>query len=231
MSRYSAGGVAQTLNSDCNATVVGLSCVEQGVPSGTWTYTVGPRQGNWRGAESAASSPTTVGTATLQLSGSTTLAVLPGTLNGTISNFLAGQTVTFRLDNPTSGTTLTGSITPSPTPSGGQADVNVTVPAGTSTGSHTLYAIGSQGDVASAPFTVSAPAPTVTASTLANSTRCSSGYVKQGGTYYVYANVTNNPTGASADVSAITAGQTARFRSRPGATPSMERRTTTAAHC
>ena len=32
-------------------------------------------------------------------------------------SFIDGQTVTFRLDNSTSGTVLTGSITPSPVPS------------------------------------------------------------------------------------------------------------------
>jgi hypothetical protein len=79
---------------------------------------------------------------------------LPATITGQISNFIDGQTVTFRLDNPSSGTVLSGSISPSPVPSSGIASASVTIPAGTSSGSHTVYAIGSQGDTASAPLTV-----------------------------------------------------------------------------
>lgn len=57
-------------------------------------------------------------------------------------------------------------------------------------------------------------APTVSATTIAKQTGYLAGAIKQGGTYYVYANVTDNgnpPAGVStvrADVSTITAGQT-----------------------
>ena len=48
-------------------------------------------------------------------------------------------------------------IVPTPTPAGGGASVSLTVPAGTPNGAHTVYAIGSRGDVASAAITVAVP--------------------------------------------------------------------------
>jgi hypothetical protein len=90
---------------------------------------------------------------TLALSPSTVNAV-PATLTGQIQNYIDGQTVSFRLDNPTTGPVLSGSITPSPVPSSGTAAVSVTIPAGTADGSDTIYAVGSLGDVASASVTV-----------------------------------------------------------------------------
>ena len=58
-------------------------------------------------------------------------------------------------------------------------------------------------------------APTVTATTIAKTAGGSAGYIKRGGTYYVYANVTDSGNPASgvssvtANVSSITSGQTA----------------------
>jgi hypothetical protein len=157
INRYSSGGVAQSVGANCSGTVTGLSCTESNVPSGTWTYTVTPRQGNWRGAESASSSSVTVSSPTLTLSGSTTLSSLPSTLTGSLSGFTQNQTVTFRLDNASTGTVLTGTTTPTPIPANGQASVSVTIPSGVANGSHTLYAVGSGGDTASAGFTVAVP--------------------------------------------------------------------------
>src|SRR5919204_354950 len=45
---------------------------------------------------------------------------------------------------------------------GGGASITVTVPAGTANGSHTVYAVGSSGDVASAAITVSVTYSTTT---------------------------------------------------------------------
>ena len=50
---------------------------------------------------------------------------------------------------------LAGSITPSPVPVGGSATVSVTIPAGTSLGAHTVFAVGSLGSTASAAITSS----------------------------------------------------------------------------
>jgi hypothetical protein len=95
-----------------------------------------------------------------------TVTSLPQVLTGQITNFVAGQTVSFRLDNQTTGQVLTGSITPSTVPANGTAAVSVTLPSGVSNGSHTIYAIGSGADRASADVTVAVPT-TITTSAFA----------------------------------------------------------------
>ena len=151
--RYNNSGTLQTIGSACSGTIAGTSCTESAVPAGTWRYTVTPVNNNWSGAESAQSTAVTVAAAAMTLS-PTTITSLPATLTGQVTSFISGQTVTFRLDNPTTGTVLSGSINPSPVPSNGTASVSVTIPAGTSNGSHTVYAIGSQGDQASVAISV-----------------------------------------------------------------------------
>lgn len=211
--RYNTSNNPQSIGASCSGTVTGLSCVESGVPPGTWKYSVTARRGNnWRGAESPQSANAVVGSPALTLSTSTVNS-FPTTLTGQITNFTDGQTVTYRLDDPNTGTLLSGSISPSPVPNNGTAGVSVTVPSGTSNGGHTIYAIGGGGDQASAPITVTAPK--VTDSVIAKSTGGRAGRIRQGGTYFVYANVSgtgNPPAGLAsltADVSAITTGQTA----------------------
>jgi hypothetical protein len=151
--RYSTGGTQQTIGSNCSGTITGLSCTEDAVPSGSWRYSVTPKQGGWSGAESAQSTAVTVVSPGLTLD-TTSVTSLPSTISGSISGFVPGQTVTFRLDNPTTGTVLTGSISPTPVPANGSATVSVTIPSGTSPGSHTVYAVGSGGDTASRTITV-----------------------------------------------------------------------------
>jgi hypothetical protein len=155
--RYDTNGNAQTIGSGCSGTIAALTCTETSVPGGTWRYTVTPVKDNWVGTEGSQSSNATVASPSLSFSSSTTLTSLPTTLNGTIAAYVGGQTVTFRLDNATTGTVLSGTLAPSPVPSGGGASVTVTVPAGTSNGSHTVYVVGSAGDIASASITVSVP--------------------------------------------------------------------------
>lgn len=163
--RYdSTSGVVQTIGSGCSGTVAALTCTEQAVPGGQWRYSVATLNNNWRGAESAKGTAATVASPSLSLSPAST-STLPAALTGQLDNFVGGQTVTFRLDNPATGTVLVGQTTPSPVPAGGSASVTVTLPAGTANGAHTVYAVGSGGDTASAPVTVSAPvATTITTS-------------------------------------------------------------------
>ena len=156
--RYNGSGQQQTIGAGCSGSVTATSCTENAVPSGSWRYSVTPRFANWTGAESAQSSSATVGAPSLSVS-PTTVTSLPNTLSGQIQNFVSGQSVTFRLDDPTSGQLLTGSITPSSVPANGSASVSVTLPSGISNGSHTIYAIGNQGDQASASVTVNVPSP------------------------------------------------------------------------
>lgn len=154
--RYDSGGLAQTVGSSCSGTVAGLTCVESAVPAGQWRYTVTPVNNNWRGGESAQSVAVSVGSASLTLSPATVTA-LPAVVTGQVANFIGGQTVSYRLDNPTSGLILSGSITPSPVPGNGTASASVTIPAGTANGTHTVYAVGSGGDTASVAVTVAVP--------------------------------------------------------------------------
>lgn len=154
--RYDTGGQAQTVGSSCAGTIAGVTCVEGAVPAGQWLYTVMPVNNNWRGAESPQSAAVSVSSPSLTLSPATVTS-LPATATGEVTNFIAGQTVSYRLDNPTTGTLLSGSITPSPVPENGTTSVSVTIPAGTANGTHTVYAIGSKGDSAGAAITVALP--------------------------------------------------------------------------
>jgi hypothetical protein len=211
--RYNAGGTAQTIGAGCSGTISGLTCTEGAVPSGTWRYTVTPVQGAWTGTESPQSSSVTVQSPGLSFTSSTTVTSLPATLNASLTNLVPGQSVTFRLDDQNTGTVLTSTLSPTTVPASGAVTATVTIPSGVANGTHTVYAIDGQGDVASASITVAHP--TLTAATIAKSAGGTAGYVKQAGTYYVYANVTGSgtpPAGVSsltADVSNVTTGQTA----------------------
>ena len=200
-----ATNVAQTVGAGCIGTVSALTCTEAATPAGTWYYKITPKQGAWLGTQSSASANVTVAASTLTFSSPTTMATLPTTLAGTIAGFATGETITFRLDDPTTGTILTGSSTPSTIPAGGGASISVTIPTGTSNGAHTVYALGSLGTQAGAGITVAvdvAP-PTITAQTIAKTTGYSAGAIKQGGTYYVYATVTD--PAPSSGISSVTA--------------------------
>jgi hypothetical protein len=154
--RYDTGGSAQTIGAACAGTITTTSCTEAAVPAGSWRYRVTAASGNWRGTESVASATVSVAAPALALSASS-VPSLPATLGGQITAFADGQTVSFRLDDANSGTLLLGSITPSPVPASGTATVSVTLPAGTAIGAHTIFAVGSAGDVASALVTVLTP--------------------------------------------------------------------------
>ena len=171
VARYDAAtGAAQTVLSSCAGSVNALTCTESAVPPGSWRYAVTPRRGNWLGAESAPSAAVTVAAPALVFTSPTTVTALPTTLNAKLSSFVPGQTVTFRLDDPSSGTVLASTVTPSTIPASGDATAAVTIPKGvTNNAAHTVYAIGSGGDGASAGISVAVPAPTPTDVLLRNS--------------------------------------------------------------
>ena len=119
--RYnSAGTIEQAIaTGTCAALVTGTACSQTAAPSGSWRYTVTPAVGSWRGAESAQVA-VSVGSPTVSLTPTLTRAT--ATLTGSVANFLDGESLTFRLDNPTSGTVLAGTVggvaTPTAVPCG-----------------------------------------------------------------------------------------------------------------
>jgi hypothetical protein len=213
--RYDAiSGTPQTILASCDGTVTTTTCVEANVPAGQWTYTLTPKHGPWTGLEGSPSATVSIAAPNLTLA-PTSITSLPAVLTGGIGGFATGESVTFRLDNPITGPALAGSITPNPVPDGGAASVSVTLPGGTSIGSHTVYAVGSLGTVAAAAVSVSdGTAPTVSAAVMGKTEGGTPGFVRGNGTYYVYANVTDpgdpatSVASVTADVSALTTGQT-----------------------
>jgi hypothetical protein len=167
VSRYNAAtGVEVSIGSSCASLIDLLTCTEQVVPPGDWEYAVTPHRANWTGAESPKSSSFNIASPELTLT--TDVSSLETTLNGTITSFTAGQTVEFRLDDPNNGTVLASTVTPNTVPAVGTAVVAVTIPKGTSNGSHTVYAIGSSGDTASTSINVNVTPPSPTALTTTN---------------------------------------------------------------
>ncbi len=82
---------------------------------------------------------------------STTFATLPATTTATVAAFRPAEAITFRLDSAT-GTSI-GTATAN---ASGAATSSVTVPAGTTSGAHTVYAVGAAGSSATRAVTVSA---------------------------------------------------------------------------
>ena len=148
---------AQTMLSNCSGIVTGTTCTEQAVPPGDWRYTVTPVHQNWAGPASSLSTAVTVQAPSLTLNPPTTLVLLPGAITGSVANYASGQSLTFRLDDPTTGTVLSGSSAPATIGAAGTATIAATIPPGTPNGTHTVYAIGSSGDIASASITVNVP--------------------------------------------------------------------------
>jgi hypothetical protein len=214
VTRYSTSNIPQTVGANCSGTIAALTCTEAAVPPGTWTYAVTPKQGGWLGAEGPKSANAVVGAPTLSLT-PTTVTSLPATLTGSIANFAAGQNVSWRLDDPTTGTVLSGSVVPASIPAGGGAAATLTIPGTASPGTHTVYAVGSAGDLASQAVALTdTTAPTVGSATIVKTSGGLGGAIHQGGTYYVYANVVDPPPSGgmgpvTANVSAVTSGSTA----------------------
>ena len=161
--RYNAStGAEATISSSCNVMIATLTCTESAVAPGSWRYGVAPVQGNWVGPEGTRSPAVTVSGPAMSFTSSTNLTSLPGTLSGNLAGFVSGASVTFRLDNATTGTVLTGSTNPSAFGASGAATFSVTIPQGTSNGSHTVYTVANNGESASATIGVNVEAPTPT---------------------------------------------------------------------
>ena len=53
-------GLPRTVGTGCDGVVAGVTCIETGVPAGTWRYAVTPRRLAWAGAKSGLSDPVVV---------------------------------------------------------------------------------------------------------------------------------------------------------------------------
>jgi hypothetical protein len=159
--RYDADTNAlQSTLTGCSGTVAGVSCTETTVPAGEWKYSITPVIGtNWRGTESLQSGVVVVSPAVMTLATSIFGPPLPNATTGTLTGFTANEGVTYRLD---AATPITGA--PATVTAGGTATItNIVVPAGTSEGAHTLYAVGANGTLASVAIIVDTVAPTASA--------------------------------------------------------------------
>lgn len=157
--RYDAGTlVTQTVLGGCAGTVAATTCTETAVPNGTWRYAVYPRIGaNWTGAESGLSTPVTVQAPVLTLA--RTLFNGPAGTTGTLTGFGVNETVAYRLD---AATPLTGF--PTVVDTSGYAPISALAIPATTQGTHTVWAIGGAGSVASTTITYDTVAPDVSAS-------------------------------------------------------------------
>jgi hypothetical protein len=170
ITRYEAGPpyAPQVTLAGCSGVVAALSCTENAVPFGSWQYTITPVIGeNWRGAESAKSGTVTVGAASLTLAPTALGPSAFGgganaTLTGSLTGFSANEGITFRLDDATSGTMLSG--TPAQVNAGGNAGVSISLPQ-PADGPHSIFAIGDAASPsqASAAILVDTVAPTSSA--------------------------------------------------------------------
>lgn len=216
--RYDAAtDVENTVGAGCTGVLTTLTCTENAVAPGTWYYTIAPRAYAWIGPEGLQSANVAIDPPSLTFTTLGNITTLPKTLSGTIAGYLNGESVTWRLDNPSTGIVLTGSTTPSPIGAAGTANISVTVPTGTSNGTHNAYAVGNGGSTAGATIAINVSdttPPTVTASMIAKSAGGTVGSIRQGGQYYVYANATDPGSPSSgvaqvrANVGAVTTGST-----------------------
>ncbi len=95
--RYDLANVLQATLTDC-ATGGALSCVESAVPAGTYRYTVQAGLEGWHGSESTVSADVVVSPQTLTITSNPTITTLPSLVTGTLSNFVVGEAVTYRLE-------------------------------------------------------------------------------------------------------------------------------------
>jgi hypothetical protein len=152
--RYTAGGSPVSIQAACTGTITSTSCVESGVADGQWRYSVQAVATGWSGPESPLSAIVTVAVPHLVITNPTITGSLPAVLTGTISNFIAGQALSFHLDSAT-GPVLTGS--PATVPAGGAGAISVTIPAGTNDAPHSVFAVGGASTVASAAIDIVDP--------------------------------------------------------------------------
>lgn len=163
----------------CSTNVSGTSCTETNTPSGSWKYQIAANFGLWQGQPSPLSSSASVSGPSVTLT-SSSFTSLPATITGTVTNFPNSTGLSYKLDSAT-GTALTGTPT---TMSGSSISISVTLPVGTTNGTHSLYVVGSNGQTTAASFTVSVSAGGITLA-IANKTGGTAGKPEAGDTVTV----------------------------------------------
>jgi hypothetical protein len=133
-----ADGTGATVGASCSATQSGLRCTETTVAPGTWAYGVTTLLAGWTGVEGPQTTAT-VGAPSFTVTPATVTS-LPANVGGTVANYAGPASLTFRLDDATTGQIL--AATPAAVPAGGTAQISLTVPAGLSEGTHRIFAIG-----------------------------------------------------------------------------------------
>ena len=176
IARYGSatGGTRVTATGACGTSVVGLSCVENNVPAGTWYYTVTPLLSLWQGAQSlrsAATTPVTDTTPPLAPVVTAPTYVYQGNVSGVPISGTAEANSTVVLTITGGGApALTQNITTNP--SGGWTAVPVDMTAfspGTISYSATATdAAGNTGPAGTATSTKDVSSPTVTGVQLSN---------------------------------------------------------------
>lgn len=151
--RFDLSDVAQVVLADCTV-VATNSCVERTVPTGTWKYTVQAQTGPWNGQASALSAAVTVSPASFALDSTAPITSLPATVTGSVSNFVVGESISFRLDSAV-GPALPGS--PVTVTTGTSMPVSVTLPDGTTDAPHSIFVVGSTGTFAAATVDIVIP--------------------------------------------------------------------------
>jgi hypothetical protein len=152
--RLDSFGAPVAVSAGCDAVITGVTCTEEAVPAGSWSYRVRALLGAWVGQVSAAGPSITVAAGTLTWTTPMPVTSLPATLNGTISGFVVGESVTFHVDSPT-GATLAAS--PGVVSSGAGQVVSVQLPIGIDDSPHSIVVVGSSGTIAAAPFGLAMP--------------------------------------------------------------------------
>lgn len=156
------GTVLQTTPATTTTSAAGTATATVTIPSGTSTGAHTIHAIGAGGLSATASLTVSPPAASLSLA-STTFATLPATTTATIAAFRAAEAVTFRLDSA-SGTSI-GTATAN---ASGAATGSVTVPAGTTSGAHTVYAVGGSGSSATQAVTVSGLGASPSALTFTN---------------------------------------------------------------
>ncbi|MEX2587386.1 MAG: Ig-like domain-containing protein [Actinomycetota bacterium] len=194
-----------------------LDCSESSVPDGTWYYTSTAQVANsvWAGPESAKSDGVSVDTTPPAAPSTPDLADASDTGDSNTDNLTSDTAPTFN-GTAEAGSTVTIFAETAQVGSGVATDGAYSIQVSTlSEGEHSITAQATDAAGNTSPasgallVTVDTTAPEVTSTVIAKPNGFLAGSIKQAGSYYVYANITETGAGVSsvtADVTTVTTG-------------------------